>query len=114
MPHMPTPGSGRSPPRPPVRPPRFAGDMPAEDDARTKADRSGSGSSPDWCAKTAKAVCRLTPLSYGRNVQTDENHVGWHMTLRNIQTRLAVLHHHGEDLVEMEETYRDRDTVPLD
>ena len=32
----------------------------------------------------------------------------------NIQTRLAVLHHHGDDLVEMEETYRDRDTVPLD
>jgi hypothetical protein len=36
------------------------------------------------------------------------------MTLRNVQTRLAVLHHHGDDLVEMEETYRDRDTVPLD
>jgi hypothetical protein len=36
------------------------------------------------------------------------------MTLRNIQTRLAVLHHHGDDLVEMEETYRDRDLVHLD
>ena len=36
------------------------------------------------------------------------------MTLRNVQTRLAVLHHHGDDLVEMEETYRDRDAVPLD
>lgn len=36
------------------------------------------------------------------------------MTLRHVQTRLAVLHHHGDDLVEMQETYRDRDTVPLD
>jgi hypothetical protein len=36
------------------------------------------------------------------------------MTIRNLQTRLAVLHHHGDDLVEMEETYRDRDTVRLD
>ena len=36
------------------------------------------------------------------------------MTLRNVQTRLAVLHHHGDELVEMEETYRDRDLVPLD
>ena len=32
----------------------------------------------------------------------------------NVQTRLAVLHHHGDDLVEMEETYRDREAVPLD
>ena len=36
------------------------------------------------------------------------------MGSRNIQTRLAVLHHHGDDLVEMEETYRERDEVPLD
>ena len=36
------------------------------------------------------------------------------MTISNFQTRLAVLHHHGDDLVEMEETYRDRDGVPLD
>jgi hypothetical protein len=36
------------------------------------------------------------------------------MTLRNVQTRLAVLHHHGDDLVEMEETYRERDVVPID
>ena len=36
------------------------------------------------------------------------------MTLRNIHTRLAVLHHHGNDLVEMEETYRERDEVALD
>jgi hypothetical protein len=36
------------------------------------------------------------------------------MTPRKVQTRLAVLHHHGDDLVEMEETYRDRDEVPLD
>lgn len=36
------------------------------------------------------------------------------MTFRNVHTRLAVLHHHGDDLVEMEETYRDRDSVPLD
>jgi hypothetical protein len=36
------------------------------------------------------------------------------MPLRNVQTRLAVLHHHGDDLVEMEETYRERDVVPID
>ena len=36
------------------------------------------------------------------------------MNLRDVQTRLAVLHHHGDDLVEMEETYRDRDVAPLD
>ena len=36
------------------------------------------------------------------------------MARRNVQTRLAVLHHHGDDLVEMEETYRERDEVPLD
>ena len=36
------------------------------------------------------------------------------MSIRNVQTRLAVLHHHGDDLVEMEETYRERDDVPLD
>ena len=36
------------------------------------------------------------------------------MANRNLQTRLAVLHHHGDDLVEMEETYRERDEVPLD
>ena len=36
------------------------------------------------------------------------------MAHRNVRTRLAVLHHHGDDLVEMEETFRDRDEVPLD
>ena len=36
------------------------------------------------------------------------------MTNRNVRTKLAVLHHHGDDLVEMEETYRERDEVPLD
>ena len=36
------------------------------------------------------------------------------MAHRNVRTRLAVLHHHGDDLVEMEETYRERDEVPLD
>jgi hypothetical protein len=36
------------------------------------------------------------------------------MAQRIVRTRLAVLHHHGDDLVEMEETYRDHDEVPLD
>ena len=36
------------------------------------------------------------------------------MAHRNVRTRLAVLHHHGDDLVEMEETFRERDEVPLD
>ena len=36
------------------------------------------------------------------------------MATRHFQTRLAVLHHHGDDLVEMEETFRERDEVPLD
>ena len=37
-----------------------------------------------------------------------------HGQQEHVQTRLAVLHHHGDDLVEMEETYRERDEVPLD
>jgi hypothetical protein len=36
------------------------------------------------------------------------------MTIGHVQTHLAVLHHHGDDLVEMEETYRDQDAVRLD
>ena len=36
------------------------------------------------------------------------------MARRQVQTRLAVLHHHGDDLVEMEETFRERHEVPLD
>ena len=35
------------------------------------------------------------------------------MTIVHVQTQLAVLHHHGDDLVEMEETYRDQDAVRL-
>ena len=35
------------------------------------------------------------------------------MAPKKVQTRLAVLHHHGEDLVEMEETFRERDEVAL-
>ena len=33
------------------------------------------------------------------------------MTIRNVATRLAVLHHHGEELVEMDELARQRAEV---
>ena len=57
----------------------------------------------------------LTPSSRNEASRLAERrHVSRHVTLGNLQTRLAVLHHHGDDLVEMEETYRDRDVVAFD
>jgi hypothetical protein len=55
---------------------------------------------------------RARQRSYGRWGRADA-HGDVIVTIRKVQTRLAVLHHHGDDLVEMEETYRDRDQVPI-